>query len=129
MSWAVLPWVYPVWDPLGFFGLGGYFFPLLGKFWTITSSNIFPCPFFLSSSSGTPMISMLEHLTLSQRSLRLSSLLVILFSSLLNLFPPFYFLPHYPIFCLSYSTFASPQSAFDLSYCIIHYWLTLLYFF
>ena len=96
-------------------------FLILGKFSAIISSSIFSWPFFLSSSSGTPMIRMLEHLTLSQRSLRLSSLLVILFSSLLHLFPPFYFLPHYPIFCLSYSTFASPQSAFDLSYCIIHY--------
>ena len=48
-------------------------FPILGKFSTIISSSIFSCPFFLSSSSGTPMIRMLGHLTLSQRSLRLSS--------------------------------------------------------
>ncbi|KAB0346097.1 hypothetical protein FD755_024258, partial [Muntiacus reevesi] len=36
-------------------------------FSTITSSNIFSCPFFLSSS-GTPMIQMLGHLMLSQSS-------------------------------------------------------------
>ena len=27
VSWGVLPWVYPVWDSLGFLGLGGYFLP------------------------------------------------------------------------------------------------------
>ena len=69
-------------------------FPILGKFSTIISSSIFSCPFFLSSSSGTPMIQMLGHLTLSQRSLRLSSFLLILFASLLHLFPPSYLPPH-----------------------------------
>ena len=54
-------------------------FPILGKFSTFISSNIFSCPFLLSSSSGTPMIQMVECLTLSQRSLRLSSFLFILF--------------------------------------------------
>ena len=55
-------------------------FPILGKFSTIISSSIFSWPFFLSSSSGTPMIQILGCLTLSQRSLRLSSLVLILFS-------------------------------------------------
>ena len=68
--------------------------PILGKFSTVISSSIFSCPFFLSSSSGIPMIQMLGHLTLSQRSLRLSSFLLILFSSLLHLFPPSYLPPH-----------------------------------
>ena len=27
MSWGVLPWVYPVWDFLGFLDLGDYFLP------------------------------------------------------------------------------------------------------
>ena len=63
-------------------------FPILGKFSTIISSSIFSWPFFLSSSSGTPMIQMLGLLTLSQRSLRLSSFFKIIFSSLLHLFPP-----------------------------------------
>ena len=43
-------------------------FPILGKFSAIISLSIFSWPFFLSSSSGTPMIQMLEHFTLSQRS-------------------------------------------------------------
>ena len=57
--------------------------PILGKISTIISS-IFSWSFFLSSSSGTPMIQMLGHLTLSQRSLRLSSFLLILFSFFLS---------------------------------------------
>ena len=71
-------------------------FPILGKFSTIVSSSIFSWSFFLSSSSGTPMIRMLGHLTLSQRSLRLFSFLLILFSFFLlfHLFLPFYLLPH-----------------------------------
>ena len=59
-------------------------FPILGKFSTIISSSIFSWPFFLSSSSGTPMIWVLEHLTLSQSSLRLSSFLLIHFSFFLS---------------------------------------------
>ena len=58
--------------------------PILGKFSTIVSSSIFSWSFFLSSSSGTPMIRMLGHLTLSQRSLRLFSFLLILFSFFLS---------------------------------------------
>ncbi|XP_049565758.1 uncharacterized protein LOC125964388 [Orcinus orca] len=55
-------------------------FPMLGMFSTIISSNIFSVPFFFSSSSGTPIIRMLVRLVLSQRSLRLSSVLFIAFS-------------------------------------------------
>ena len=100
-------------------------FPILGNFSTITSSNIFSWPFFPSSSSGTPMIRMLGHLPLSQKSLRLPSFLLILFFLFFTLY--FIYLHHsifhltYPIFCLSYSTLGSLQSAFDLTYRIIHY--------
>ena len=59
-------------------------FPILGKLSTIISSSIFSWSFFLSSSSGTPMIQMLGRLTLSQRSLRLSSFLLIHFSFFLS---------------------------------------------
>ena len=55
-------------------------FPILGKFSTIFSSNIFLVPFFFSSSAGTPISRMWVHLMLSQRSLSLSSILFILFS-------------------------------------------------
>ena len=106
-------------------------FPILGKFSTIISSSIFLWSFFLSSSSGTPVIQMFGLLTLSQRSLRLSSFLLILFSFFLcfNYFYHSIFFLTYPIFCLRYSTLGSLQSVFDLIYCIIHYIVTLFYFF
>ena len=59
-------------------------FPILGKFSTIISSSIFSWPVFLSSSSGTPMIQVLRCITLSQRSLRLSSFFKIRFSFFLS---------------------------------------------
>ena len=77
MSWRVSPSVYPVWDSLHFLDLIS--FSVLGKFSTIISSKIFSYP-FLFSSSGTPIIWMLVHLILSQRSLRLSSVFFILFT-------------------------------------------------
>ena len=55
------------------------FFAMLGKFSTIISSKTFSCPFFLSFSE-MPIIQMLVHLIWSQRSLRLSSALFILFA-------------------------------------------------
>ena len=75
---------------LGFFLLGTLWvsltwvaisFPILGKFSTIIYSSIFSWPLFLSSPSRTPMFQMLGHLTLSQRSLRLSSFLILFFLS------------------------------------------------
>ena len=53
---------------------------MLGNFSNIISSKIFSYSFFFSFSSGTPIIQMLVHLILSQRSLRLSSALFILFT-------------------------------------------------
>ena len=72
-------------------------FSILGKFLTIISSSIFSLPFFWPSSSGTPMIQMLGLLTLSQRSLRLSSFLLILF-----FFPLCFIYFHHFIFYLTY---------------------------
>ena len=59
-------------------------FLILGKFSTIISSRIFSWSFFLFSSSGTPIIQILEHFILSWRSLRLSSFLLIHFSFFLS---------------------------------------------
>ena len=55
-------------------------FSRLGKFSTIISSKVFLYLFFFSSSSGTSIFQMLMYLILSQRSLRLSSVLFILFT-------------------------------------------------
>ena len=92
MSWGVSPWVYLVWDSLGFLDLVAISFPILGKF-SIIISSIFSWPFFLSSYSGTPMIRMLGRLTLSQRSL-VSFNSSFFFPSRLHLFPSFYLPPH-----------------------------------
>ena len=48
-------------------------FPMLGKISAIISSIIFSGPFSLSSPSGTPIMQILVHLTLSPRSCKLSS--------------------------------------------------------
>jgi len=55
-------------------------FSMLGKFSTIISSKIFSYPFFFSSSSGIPLIQMFIHLIFSQRSLKVASVLFILFT-------------------------------------------------
>ena len=78
LSWTL--WVSWTWVAISF--------PILGKF-----STIFSCPLFLSSS-GTPMSQMLGHLTLSQRSLRLSSFVFILFFCSASFILPFYLPPH-----------------------------------
>jgi len=74
------------------------------------------------------MIRMLGRLTLSQRSLRFSSFLLILFSSLLHLFLPFYLLPHlsYLLSSLFYHWF--PPECFFISFValFIIYWLFLI---
>src|SRR5574337_554281 len=84
VSWGVSPWVYPVWDSLGFLDLGDYFLPHFREVFNYYLSSIFSWSFFLSSSSGTPMIQMLYRLILSWRSLRLSSFLLIRFSFILS---------------------------------------------
>ena len=77
-------------------------FSILGKFSTIISSKIFSHPFFFFSSSETPIIQMLVHLIWSQRSLRLSSVLFILFTLFCSseVFPPFYLPSHWFILLL-----------------------------
>ena len=79
VSWHVSHWVYPVWESLHLLELIYYFLFHVGEFSTIIYLNFFLYPFFFSSS-GTPIILMLVCLTLSQRSLRLSFVLFILFT-------------------------------------------------
>ena len=76
---GVSPWVYPVWDSLGFLGLGDYFFPHREVF-NYYLLKYFLMVFLFVFFFWTPMIQMLGCLTLSQRSLRLSSFLLIHFS-------------------------------------------------
>ena len=55
-------------------------FPILGKILAIFSSDISSGHFFFFSSSRTPITWVLVHLVFSQKSLRLLSILFILFS-------------------------------------------------
>ena len=81
MSQCVLPWVYPAWDSLWFLDLVDYFLSHVWEFFRSYLFKYFLKSFLsLSSPSGTPIMQMLVHLVLSQRSLRLSSFLFILFS-------------------------------------------------
>ena len=120
---CVSPWVHPVWRPLGFLDLDGYFLLHFREVFYYYLLKYFLMPFLFCLLILGQKIWMLGHLTLSQRSLRLSSFLLP-FSSLLHLFPLFIFHLTYPFFYLSYSTVCSFQSVFNFSYCIIHYWLT-----
>ena len=97
-------------------------FPILGKFSTIISSSIFSWSFFLSSYSGTPMFRMLWHLILSQRSLTLSSFLLICFSLFLSNSFISTILSSTSLILSSASVillFFPLQSVFHLIYCII----------
>ena len=80
-SFCVCLWVYPVWDSLGFLNLSECFLSDIGEIFSYNLFQYFLWPFLsLSSPSGTPMMQMLVHLMLSQRSLRFSSILFIIFS-------------------------------------------------
>ena len=125
MSWGVSPWVYPVWDSLGFLGLGDYFFPHREVF-NYYLLKYFLMVFLFVFFFWTPMIRMLGHLTLSQRSLRLSSFLLILFYFFLSVSFISTILSSTSLILSSVSVILLlvPSSVFDLIYCIISiYWL------
>ena len=71
-------WVYPVWHCLCLLDLIDYFVFHVGEIFNYNLLKIFLIPFF--SFSGSPIIWMLVCLILSQRSLRLSLVLFILFT-------------------------------------------------
>ena len=87
-------------------------FPMLRKFSTIISLNIFPGP----KPFGTPVMQTLGHLLLSQSSLKLSSFhyLFFLYSSVAVISMTFFQLT-YPFFCLIFSYWFY---FFHLQYCI-----------
>ena len=65
---------------MSFLDLGLYFIFHIRKCFDYNLLKFFLYTFFFSSSSGNAIIQMLAHLILPQRSLRLSSILLILFS-------------------------------------------------
>ena len=121
MSWGVLPWVFPVWDSLGFLGLSDYLLPhfreafnyYLLKYFLMAFLFVF---FFWDSyDSNVGLFDIVPEVTVV---VLISSDSFFLFSSLLHLFPPFYLYLTYPIFRLCYSTVGSLQSVFYLIYSI-----------
>ena len=125
---GILPWVYSVWDSLGFLDLGGYFLShfrevfdyYLLKYFLVTFLFVFFFWHIYDWNVGVfdivPKVS--EVVLLSFDSFSLSaSYISILSSTSLSLYSA-------SLFYVS-----SLQSNVDLSYCIIHYSLTLLYFF
>ena len=116
VSHCVPPWIYPAWDS----ALPGLvkLFPLHPREIFIHYSNIFLGPFSLSSPSGTPIMQMLGHLMLSQRSLMLSSFFVCFHSF-------FYILScgsdfHHAVLRVPYLFFCLSYSATDSFWRIIH---------
>ena len=133
MSWGVSPWVYPDWDSLGFLDLSGYFLPHFRKVFKYYLLKYFLMPFFFfvfffwdSYDSNVGAFNIVPEV---------SEIILISFNSFFFFplcFIYFYysiFYLTYPISCLRYSTAGSLQSVLDLIHCIIHYILTLFYFF
>ena len=124
MSWGVLPWVHPVWDSLGFLDLGDYFLPDFKDVFNYYLFKYFPVAFLFVSflwDSYDLNVGAFDIVP------EVSEVILISFNSFF-FFPLCFIYFHlsifhliYPIFCLSYSTVGFLQSAFDLSYCIIHY--------
>ena len=80
MSWCASPWIYPVWDSLHLLDLVDYFLSHISE---VINSNLFKyflSPFLFLFFFWDPYNRMLVRLMLSQRSVRLSSILFILFS-------------------------------------------------
>ena len=131
MSWGVSPWVYPLWDSLGFLDLGDYFLLhfrevfnyYLLKYFLMVFLSVF---FFDSYDSNVGAFNIVPEV---------SEVVLIYFNSF------FFFLSDSFIStvlsstslilssAIFYSIICCLQSVFDLTYCIIHYILTLVYFF
>ena len=112
--------VYPVWDSL-VLDLGGYFFPHFREVFNYYIPKYFhmPFPFVFFWDSYDLNVGVFSIVS------EVSEVVLISFNSFFS-FPCCYIYFHhstfhltYHIFCLSYSTVGSLQSAFDLIYCII----------
>ena len=79
MSWCVCPWNYPVWDSLCFLDLINSFLSHIGEVFNYNLFKYFLSPFLFLFLFWDHYNLNLVSLMLSQRSLRLSSILFILF--------------------------------------------------
>ena len=130
MSCGVSPWVYPVWDSLGFLDLGDYFLHHFKELFNYYLVKYFLMVFLVVFFFWDSYDSNVGAFNIVPEVLRLSSFLLIHFSFFLCFIYFYHSIFHltYPIFCLRYSTVGSLQSVFDLIYFIIHYILTLFFF-
>ena len=92
MFWHVSPWVYLVWDSLSFLDLIKDFLSHIREVFNYNLFKYFLSLFLFLFYFWDPYIRMLVCLMLSQRCLRLSSILFILFSLFCSVvvFPLFY---------------------------------------
>jgi len=113
VSCDISPWVYHVLDSLHLLNLIDYFIFHVGEIFNYNLFKDFWYPFFFSSS-GTTIVQTLLHLIVPQRSLSLSSVVVILFT----------------LFCSLevISTIHLPAHQFVLLLQIFCYWYLLEYF-
>ena len=129
MSWGVSPWVYPVWDSLGFLDLSDYFLPHFREVFNYYLLKYFSWSFvFFFWDSYDLNVGAFNIV------LEVSEIVLISFNSFF--FFPLWFIYFYhsifyftnPIFYLCYYTICCLQSVLNFIYCIIHYILTLFLF-
>ena len=116
MPWVVSPWIYPIWDSLWFLHLGGYFFSHFREVFNyyvlkyFLMPFLFVCFFYDTYDSNVRVFNIVPEI---------SEVVPISFNSF-YVFPLCFIYFHhsifhliYPLFCLSYSTVGSLQSAFN----------------
>ena len=96
ISWGVSPWVYPVWDSLGFLDLDCYFLPHFREVFNyylkyFLMAFLFVFFFWDSYDSNVRAFNIVPEVS---EVVLISFNSFFLFSSLLHLFPPFYLPPH-----------------------------------
>ena len=98
MSWGVSPWVYPVWDSLGFLDLGDYFLPHFREVFNYYLLKyflmVFLFVFFFWDSYDSNVGALDVVLEVSEIFLISFNSFFFLFLPLLHLFPPFSLPPH-----------------------------------
>ena len=115
-SWSVLPWVYPVWDLLGFLDLRGYFLPHFREVFNYYLLKYFLMPFLFVFFWGSYDLNV-GALNIIPRSLRLSSFLSFFFyasfiSIILSSTSLIYILPSYSMLVLSRAMLVSVIALF-----------------
>ena len=119
VSLGVSFWVYPVWDSLGFLDLVGYFPPHFREVFNYYLLKYFLMAFLFVFFFWDSYDSNVGAFNIVPEVLRLSSFLLIRFSFFLS--SSFISTILCATSLILSSASISLQSAFDLSYCIIHY--------